>query len=161
MWSCHYLSSSLSSSLVLSFIFPSLSSCLLCLILSISLPLFRSCLLSLSVSLTVSVSVCCCGGGGGCCGAVLCVWCCGVCVCAVRCVVCDTLKNPVCRFKVLVCTFNTSPCVPAPRAHMVYTCARSASIHGDVLNVHTATCWAHGGKERNVRRSLSASCFHR
>ena len=151
----------LSLPFIFSFIFPSLSSCPLCHILSISLPLFRSCLLSLSVSHRLCLRVllwwwwllrC----------AVVCVWCCGVCVCvcAVRCVVCDTLKNHVCRFNVLVCTFNTSPCVPAPRAHMVYTCARSASIHGDVLNVHTGTCWAHGGKERKVRGSLSASCFH-
>ena len=35
-----------------------------------------------------------------------------------------------------VCTFKTSPCVLAPRAH-VETCARGAGIHGDVLNVHT------------------------
>ena len=38
---------------------------------------------------------------------------------------------------VSVCTFTTSPCVPAPRAHVSNTCARGAGIHGDVLNVHT------------------------
>ena len=39
----------------------------------------------------------------------------------VLCVVCDTLKTP---------------CMPAPRAHVFSTCARGASIHGDVLNVY-------------------------
>ena len=37
-----------------------------------------------------------------------------------------------------VCTFKTSPCVPAPRAH-VETHVRGARTHGDVLNVHTGT----------------------
>ena len=151
MWSCHYLSSSLSSSLLSRPVLSVTFSPFLCLSFGLVFSLF--------LSLTVSVSVCLLWWWWLLRCAVVCV-CCGVCVCAVRCVVCDTLKNHVCRFNVLVCTFNTSPCVPAPRAHMVYTCARSASIHGDVLNVHTGTCWAHGGKERKVRGSLSASCFH-
>ena len=48
-----------------------------------------------------------------------------------------------------VCTFKTSPCVPAPRAHTFYTCARGARIHGDVLNVHTET-WTHGRRKTGV-----------
>ena len=52
----------------------------------------------------------------------------GVCVC------CGTLKKTwkktVCGFRNgSVCTFKTSPCVPAPRAHVFF----------DVLNAHTGT----------------------
>ena len=36
-----------------------------------------------------------------------------------------------------VCAFKTSPCVPAPRAHMFQHVRVVASIHGDVLNAHT------------------------
>ena len=47
---------------------------------------------------------------------------------------------------VTVCTFKTSPCVPAPRAHMSqhvcawcrYTRGRFERTHGDVLSGHTA-----------------------
>ena len=35
-----------------------------------------------------------------------------------------------------VCPFKTSPCMPAPRAHVEKACVRVAGIHGDVLNVH-------------------------
>ena len=46
---------------------------------------------------------------------------------------------------VTVCTFKTSPCVPAPRAHMLkhvcawcrYTRGRFERTHGDVLSGHT------------------------
>ena len=46
---------------------------------------------------------------------------------------------------VSVCRFKTSPCVPAPRAHMLkhvcawcrYTRGRFERAHGDVLNGHT------------------------
>ena len=36
--------------------------------------------------------------------------------------------------------FNTSSCVRSTRRR-VYRCARVAGVHGDVLNVHTTTCW--------------------
>ena len=65
---------------------------------------------------------------------VVCLVCCVLCVVScVLCLVlwCDTLKtHPVCPFK-------TSPCVPATRAHVFYTCARVAGTHGDILNGHT------------------------
>ena len=60
---------------------------------------------------------------------------------AVWCVVCG------------VCTFKTSPCVLAPRAHMFH---HVAGIHGDVLDVHTGTCWT---DTRGRERSSLASCF--
>ena len=48
----------------------------------------------------------------------------------VRAVWCGTLKTPE-------CTLKTSPCVPAPRPHVV-TLARVVPVHtGDVFNVHT------------------------
>ena len=65
--------------------------------------------------------------------------------------VCDTLKKTrVSSQTVPVCTFKTSPCVRAPRAH-VSTCARGAGIHGDVLDGHT--------EEGRREGSSSASCF--
>ena len=91
--------------------------------------------------------------------AVVCARCCGV--CCVRCGVwCVTLKNTVCRFQhVPVCTFKTSPCVPAPRAHMVYTCARGVDntrgrferTHGDVLSGHTGGKGRRGGSRCQPR----------
>ena len=39
--------------------------------------------------------------------------------------------------KTSVCRFKTSPCVPAPRAHVVTHVRRGAGTHGDVLNLHT------------------------
>ena len=110
---CSPLLSCRSSSLVFRVVFSSLSSCLLSSSRVFLLYLIVSSLLSLafSVSLSVSVSVCCCCGGGGGCGALLCVvLCCGVCVrccgvCAVWCVVCRV-------------SVQTSPCIPAPRAHV-------------------------------------------
>ena len=50
-----------------------------------------------------------------------------------------------------VCTFKTSPCVPAPRAHMLkhacawcrYTRGRFERTHGDVLNGHKGVSACH------------------
>ena len=39
-----------------------------------------------------------------------------------------------------MCRFKTSPCMPAPRAHVFSTCARGAGIHGDVFES------THGGR---------------
>ena len=52
---------------------------------------------------------------------------------------------------VSVCTFKTSPCVPAPRAHMFqhvcawcqYTRGRFERTHGDVLSGHTGFSRCH------------------
>ena len=41
-----------------------------------------------------------------------------------------------------VCTFKTSPCMPAPRAHVENTCARGAGRHG-VFNVSHTTPHTH------------------
>ena len=48
----------------------------------------------------------------------------------VRAVWCVTLKTSV-------CTFKTSPCMQAPRAHAFQHVRVLPAIHGDVLNVHT------------------------
>ena len=82
---------------------------------------------------------------------------CGVCVvlCCVVCVwcgvVCDAAWHPE---KTSVCIFKTSPCVPAPRAHVL--------PHAGVVQVHTGTFWiytrrflgrTHGGEgEKGGRR---------
>ena len=107
-------------------------------IFSCSVPssLVLSCL-SFCLSLSPCDVVCC---------VVWCVslwsWCClvvvvlfGVCVC-----VCSgTLKKrgkTVCGFEnVTVCTFKTSPCMPAPRAHVLK--------HVRLVPVHTGTFWIH------------------
>ena len=47
-----------------------------------------------------------------------------------RAVWCGTLKKNV-------CTFKTSPFVPAPRPHVVTLAGVGAGTHGGVLNVHT------------------------
>ena len=101
----------------------SLFSCLVffCLVLSLLFRLLFSlcpCLLPLSLSVSVSVSV----------------WC----VCVVLCGVWCGVSTP----HVSVCTFKTSPCVPAPRAHMLkHVCAwcrykrgRFERTHGDVFH---------------------------
>ena len=62
----------------------------------------------------------------------------------VRAVWCGTLKT-------LVCTFKTSPCVPAPRPHVVTLAGRGASTHGDVMNVHMVG--RGGGEEEGERGS--------
>ena len=36
-----------------------------------------------------------------------------------------------------VCRFKTSPCMPAPRAHVENTCARDAGTHRVVSNLYT------------------------
>ena len=56
-----------------------------------------------------------------------------------------SLSRPrVLILNVSVCTFKTSPCMPAPRAHVFqhvgvvrYTRGRFERTHGDVLNLHT------------------------
>ena len=101
-----FLSSSLVFSRLSSFIF----SFLLCLSFSVSLCLC----LRVVLCVVVLCGVCRCGRGvvvGR-----------GVCLCACLCVLRHAEKNvkkTVCRFKnVSVCTFKTSPCMPAPRAHV-------------------------------------------
>ena len=118
-----------------------------CLVLSC---IVFSCLVSLSLSLSVSVCLCLSLSLSPCvvvCCVVLCGVCrCGrgvvggrgvcVCVCVSLCVfVCVAAREKnVCGFKnASVCALKTSPCMPAPRAH-VSTCARGAGTHGDVLN---------------------------
>ena len=68
----------------------------------------------------------------------LCVCVCGVCVCVVC--VCGVCVFVVCggvwcvvwyAEKTSVCKFKTSPCVPAPRAHVL--------PHAGVVSVHTGT----------------------
>ena len=115
LFSCLVLSSFVFSSLVFYLLFRLLSS-----------P--GCCLLSLSLSVSVSFSVWCCGRN---------VLCCVVFCCVVLCVlVCDTLRNSV-------CPLNTSPCVPAPRAH-VSTHVRVVPVQtGRFLNVHTGTYFFH------------------
>ena len=49
----------------------------------------------------------------------------------VRCAVCVVWHAE----KPAVCTFKTSPCVRAPRPHVVTTCGLGAGTHGDVLRV--------------------------
>ena len=152
LFSClaSYLSSCLLFSFIFSCLFPSLlfhllvSSLFFHLLLSFLVsPLSSSRFFSVSLSLSLSVSV------SVWCGV---LWCCVVCVVVVGvlllvvvfvCVCCGTLKkerekkNCVCGFKnASVCAFKTSPCMPAPRT-CVSTCARGASTHGDVLNLHT------------------------
>ena len=56
-----------------------------------------------------------------CCVVLCCVVCYGVrgVVCLVWCLLCGTVENHhVSARNVPVCTFKTSPCVPAPRAHV-------------------------------------------
>ena len=120
------LSRLLFSSLVFSFLFLS------CLSFSVSL------CLSLCFSLSLSVSVCLClcvSLSLSPCGVVCCVLCCVVlCVCVVCGAAWHAENASVCRFK-------TSPCVPAPRAHVlshagvvpVHT-GRFESTHGDVFH---------------------------
>ena len=75
--------------------------------------------LSLSLSLSVSVSLYLRVVVWSCCCVVLCLvlWC--VCVvCSVVCVVWHAENPRVSIQNVPVCTFKTSPCVPAPRAHV-------------------------------------------
>ena len=74
----------------------------------------------------------------GVCG--VCAWC-VLCVCGVVCVLC--VWRGLARGKPLVCRFKTSPCAPAPRAHVEhmrafyrYTRRRFEPTHGDVSNLH-------------------------
>ena len=119
----------------------------------------RACVLRVSVVYVLRVCVCVmCVLCFVCCGVLLCVcvcryvwcWCwCWCAMCGVWCLWCTvcclcvarlgTRNPPVCRYK-------TSPCVGSKRirvyrqnARMCSTCARFASTHGSVLNVHTET----------------------
>ena len=86
--------------------------------------LFFSCLVSLSLSLSVSLCFCLSLSP---CGVVCCVVCCVVlcCVCGVVCGAAWHAENAS------VCRFKTSPCEPAPRAHVL--------PHAGVVPVHTGT----------------------
>ena len=121
---------SLLSSLFSCLVFFSFVSSSVCLGLGLGLGL------CLCLSLSVSLSPC------GVCGRVVVVGCgCGV-RCEVCGVVCDTLKKT---------------CGPAPRVHVLSTCACGAGIHGDVLNVHMGTVeWTHGGRRGRGRCARSA-----
>ena len=117
-----------------------------CLVLSC---LVLSCL-SFSVSFSVSVWCCvlwCCVVCGVCvCCVVLCVVCCVVlCLCCVVlcCVVCVVCGAAWHAEKTSVCRFKTSPCVPAPRAHVL--------PHAGVVPVHTGTFWIY--TRRFLRRT--------
>ena len=113
------LSRVLSSSLVLSCLSSFIFSCLLvlsCLVLScLSFSVFFLCLLSLCLSL----SVCPCLSLSPCVVVVVVV------VSSVH--VCRCGRGVVWH---AVCTFKTSPCVPAPRPHVVITCGRGGGTHG-------------------------------
>ena len=66
--------------------------------------------------------------------ALCCVLCCGVCAvwCVVWCVLCGTMKTPCVHPKrARVYVQKTSPCVPAPHAHV--------ETHVRVVPVHTGT----------------------
>ena len=88
---------------------------------------------------------------------------CGVCVFVVCggvwCVVWHAEKTSVCRFK-------TSPCVPAPRAH-VLPHAGVVSVHRDVSNLHTEVFWTdtreeeegEGGRGEGGHRQFSSPKF--
>ena len=102
----------------------------------------------------VCVCVCCVSVRGVCgvCGVcVLCV----LCVCAVWC-----MWRGLARGKPLVCKLKTSSCESSKRlrvyqqnARMCSTCARFASTHGGVLNLHTETFLTNtrgGRKEKGV-----------
>ena len=99
----------------------------------------RKCLsLSLSVSVCLCLRVVQCGRGVV--VVVVCVWCVCVCVCSCVCVCVCAEKNvekPVCGFKnASVCTFKTSQCVPAPRAH-VFQHVRVEPVHTGTFRTYT------------------------
>ena len=74
-----------------------------------------------------------------------------MCVFVCLCVCCGTLKNEektVCGFKnASVCTFKTSPCMPAPRAH-VSTHVRVVPVHTETFRTYTRGRFesTHGGQ---------------
>ena len=144
----HLSSLSLLSSLLPSFL-PSLLLCLLLfhlLLISLSLSSF-----SLCVSLSLSVSFCLSLSRSLLSGVVWCVslwswswllsWCCW---CGPVCLMCvlrhaeKTWKKPVCGFKKRLRVYiQNVPVYAGTTRTCVSTCARGASTHGDVLNVHT------------------------
>ena len=129
------------SSLVLSRLSSFIFSCLLVLsrLLLSSFLSFSVFFLCLSLSLSPCDVVCCvvwCVSLWSWCvfGVCVCVWCVRACVCVFVC--CGTLKERgktrVCGFKYAsVCTFKTSPCMPAPSAHVFQ--------HVRVMPIHTET----------------------
>ena len=129
-------------------------------------------LVCVGVCWCVCVCVCVCGV---CCAlCVVCGVCCACCVCCVCCacwcVLCGAAwhaeNTPVCRSQ-------TPPCVRSGRlrvywqhAHMCSTCVRFASIHGDVLNVHTEaslnphTRWRGGSSPVLLTKRKPTKGFH-
>ena len=103
----------------------SLLLCLVCLALSLFV-YELCCLLSLGSGVVSRLSCSRVPVFVGCFG---CLYCVGVC--------CEEERRGVCIERVSVCTFKASPCVPAPRPHVVTTCGLCAGTHGDILNVHT------------------------
>ena len=132
--SCLVLSCLVLSCLVLSCL---VLSCLVlsCLVLSCLVLSFSVFFLCLSLSLSPCDVVC-----DSACGVCRCVVCCAVVWC-----VCGTLKTPVCRFK-------TSPCVPAPRAH-VETHVRVVPVHTGTFRTYTRRRfeWTRGGRRGGHR----------
>ena len=58
------------------------------------------------------------------------------------CVWCGTLKTAVCRSQhASVCMLKTSPCVVAPRPHVLYMWTWCRYTHGDVLNRYMEAHW--------------------
>ena len=56
-------------------------------------------------------------------------------------------------FPSTVYTFKTSPCMPAPRAHVENTCTRGAGTHGFFQRVtHNTTTTPHGDRHRERQR---------
>ena len=111
-----------------------------------------------------------------CCGVLCCVVMCGVgagvgaqCVvcgvCGVRCVVCVWLglargKTPVCRFKMSPCVGSKRIRVYRQNARTCATCARFASTHRSVLNVHTETFLTYTRRgRRGEGGGFSSHCF--
>ena len=120
----------------------------LCLSLSLSVSVFFLCLslcFCLSLSLCLSVSVWCCV-----------LWCCVVCVvwCVAR---LGTQKKPS------VCRCKTSPCVPAPRAH-VLPHVRVVPVHTGTFCIYTRRFFGrtHGGQGVIVSAAYQnlATCGH-
>ena len=109
------MSSLVLSSLVLSSSLPSS-------LLSLSLPSF-----SISLSLSQCNVVC----------DVCDVLCVGVHVVSVVCGVVWHAENPVCRFKTPPSVHSKRPVYASNTRTCLTTCARVASMNGDVLNVHT------------------------
>ena len=70
-----------------------------------------------------------------------CVVLCLVLSCVVVCVRVSVCDSRVQIQNASVCTFKTSPCMLATRAHMFQHVRVVPAHHGDVSNVHTGTFW--------------------